>query len=44
MPIIAERYIPDFIFWFSLTIKDKSYPGSFWARFMFVGYFNNLGQ
>ena len=32
--VIAERYIPDFIVWVTLTTNDPAYPRSFGAKFL----------
>jgi len=32
--VIAERYIPDFLVWVTLTTNDSTYFGSFGARFL----------
>lgn len=32
--VIAERYLPDFIIWVSITTRDPSYPKSLTARFL----------
>lgn len=32
--VIAERYLPDFITWVSLTTDDQSYPESIEAKFL----------
>ncbi len=32
--VIAERYLPDFITWVTITTNDRSYPKSFAATFL----------
>jgi len=32
--VVAERYVPDFITWVSLTTSDRSYPESIEAKFL----------
>jgi len=34
--IVAERYLPDFITWVSLTTNDQHYPESVEAKFLFA--------
>jgi len=32
--VVAERYVPDFIVWVSITTNDQDYPRSFEAKFL----------
>jgi len=32
--VVAERYVPDFIAWVSITTNDQDYPRSFEAKFL----------